>query len=78
MSERHGVLTWTPDGWRLSDSGSSNGTAVNGERLDSEGEARPLQYHALNSAGVRPVALVVAAERFTSALLCKRGPAELG
>lgn len=37
VSERHGVIAWTADGWTLSDSGSSNGTRVNGERLEPNG-----------------------------------------
>ena len=37
VSERHGVITWTVDGWELIDVGSSNGTLVNGERLQANG-----------------------------------------
>jgi pSer/pThr/pTyr-binding forkhead associated (FHA) protein len=39
VSERHGVITWTVEGWTLTDVGSSNGTLVNGERLEANGGA---------------------------------------
>jgi pSer/pThr/pTyr-binding forkhead associated (FHA) protein len=37
VSERHGAIAWTADGWTLTDVGSSNGTLVNGERLEPNG-----------------------------------------
>lgn len=37
VSERHGVIAWAADGWTLTDAGSSNGTLVNGERLEANG-----------------------------------------
>lgn len=37
VSERHAVIAWAPDGWTLADVGSSNGTLVNGERLEADG-----------------------------------------
>lgn len=39
VSENHGVLSWTAGGWVVVDSGSSNGTLVNGERLRPAGGA---------------------------------------
>lgn len=39
VSERHGAIAWTADGWTLTDVGSSNGTLVNGERLEPNGGA---------------------------------------
>lgn len=37
VSERHAVIAWAADGWTLNDVGSSNGTLVNGERLEANG-----------------------------------------
>ena len=37
VSERHGAIAWTAEGWTLTDVGSSNGTLVNGERLEPNG-----------------------------------------
>ena len=39
VSGRHAALWWTPEGWRLQDLGSRNGTRVDGEPL-GPGEAR--------------------------------------
>ena len=39
VSEKHGKLEWTGQVWRLFDMGSSNGTKLNGNALESEGEA---------------------------------------
>lgn len=43
VSERHAVIAWAPDGWTLADVGSSNGTLVNGERLEADGPAKQLK-----------------------------------
>lgn len=40
VSEKHGILKWSEEGWVLTDCGSSNGTLVNGERLTPSGVKR--------------------------------------
>ena len=37
VSGHHGDLRQGPDGWEISDAGSTNGTLVNGRRLDAAG-----------------------------------------
>lgn len=37
VSEKHAEFSWSGSGWMLRDLGSSNGTAVNGTKLQSEG-----------------------------------------
>ena len=39
VSTRHAVIALTPKGWRLSDSGSTNGTLIDGRRVPSTGAA---------------------------------------
>lgn len=34
VSSEHARIEWTREGWRLSDLGSTNGTSLNGHRLD--------------------------------------------
>jgi pSer/pThr/pTyr-binding forkhead associated (FHA) protein len=34
VSAEHARIEWARDGWRLSDLGSTNGTTLNGRRLD--------------------------------------------
>jgi pSer/pThr/pTyr-binding forkhead associated (FHA) protein len=40
VSERHAVLRWEQGRWTVTDTGSSNGTAVNGRKLQ-EGAQLP-------------------------------------
>ncbi len=35
VSSHHAVLEWAPDGWRIRDLGSRNGTTVNGRRIQN-------------------------------------------
>jgi hypothetical protein len=37
VSAEHAVVEWGRDGWRLRDLGSTNGTTLNGRRLDGRG-----------------------------------------
>ena len=37
VSGRHASIERTRDGWRIVDSGSTNGTVVNGRRVDGRG-----------------------------------------
>ena len=42
VSEKHALFAWQDGCWTLQDLGSSNGTAVNGNRLEAEGaDAQP-------------------------------------
>ena len=34
VSEKHGIISWSGKCWTLTDTGSSNGTAINGRRLN--------------------------------------------
>lgn len=34
VSAEHATVEWSPDGWRIRDLGSTNGTTINGKRVD--------------------------------------------
>jgi hypothetical protein len=41
VSGQHAVVEWQPDGWTITDLGSSNGTHVNGRRIDQPRTLNP-------------------------------------